>query len=203
MATKTTPRTNTERANKIITQEANALIGNETGSSGKYNFPNAQMKLIEQDDEKRAFMAKVITNTMAFAKVGDDRVKTEDELCERLDYFFAECARTQQLPTVEKMCLCLGYDRTTINDWQTGRRKGVGPNCAIIIKKAKEILANIDAELAQEGKIQPVVYLFRSKNYYGLADKQEVVVTPNSQNIAEGNYEELQKRYAIPEEIDE
>ena len=37
----------------------------------------------------------------------------------------------------------------------------------------------MDAELAQEGKIQPVVYMFRAKNYYGMKDQQDVVVTPN------------------------
>ena len=38
----------------------------------------------------------------------------------------------------------------------------------------------MDAELAQEGKIQPVVYMFRAKNYYGMKDQQDVVLTPNT-----------------------
>ncbi len=151
-----------------------------TGRGGKYNFPNARMQLIEQDDEKRAFMAKCIGNNLAFFNVGLNPVKSDEELCERINYFFSECEKTQQLPTIEKMCLAIGYDRTTIFDWESGRRGGFSSITADIIKKAKHILAGIDAELAQEGKIQPVVYMFRSKNFYGMADKQELVVTPNN-----------------------
>ena len=151
-----------------------------TGRGGKYNFPNARMQLIEQDDEKRAFMAKCITNNLAFFNVGLKPVKSDEELCERLNYFFEECANTQQLPTIEKMCLAIGYDRSTIFDWESGRRGGFSSSTADIIKKAKHILAGIDAELSQEGKIQPVVYMFRAKNFYGMADKQEVIVTPNN-----------------------
>ena len=39
------------------------------GKGGKYNFPNARMKLIEEDDEKRAFVAKAIANN-ALSKFG-------------------------------------------------------------------------------------------------------------------------------------
>ena len=151
-----------------------------TGRGGKYNFPNARMQLIEQDDEKRAFMAKCISNNLAFFNVGLKPVKSDEELCERLNYFFAECERTQQLPTIEKMANCLGYHRQTLFDWESGVNKGFSADTSYIIKKAKQILAGIDAELAQEGKIQPVVYMFRSKNFYSMVDKQDIVVTPNN-----------------------
>ena len=63
---------------------------------------------------------------------------------------------------------------------ESGVKKGFSPNTANILKKAKNLIASMDAELAQEGKIQPVVYMFRAKNFYGMTDKQEVVVTPNN-----------------------
>jgi hypothetical protein len=78
------------------------------------------------------------------------------------------------------MCLALSWDRTYVFEMESGRKKGFSPNTANIIKKAKNIIASLDAELAQEGKIQPVVYMFRAKNFYGMQDKQEVVVTPNN-----------------------
>ena len=160
-------------ANKKTNQPA-------TGRGGKYNFPAARMQLIEQDDEKRAFMAKSIENNLAFFNMGLKPVQSDEELCERLNFFFNECARTQQIPSVEKMANCLGYHHTTLWDWENGRRKGFSPATAEIIKKAKQILAAVDADLAQEGKIQPVVYMFRSKNFYGMTDKQDIVVTPNN-----------------------
>lgn len=171
-----------------------------TGRGGKYNFPNARMKLIEQDDEKRAFMAKCIENNLAFFNIGLKPAKSDEELCDRLDFFFMECARTQQLPTLEKMANCIGYHRSTLLDWETGRNKGFSPETSTIIKKAKQILASMDAELASEGRIQPVVYLFRSKNFYGMKDQQEMVVTPNQQ-LSDTDYQNVANKYqALPED---
>ena len=151
------------------------------GKGGKYNFPNARMQLIEQDDEKRAFVAKCIENNLVFFNAGvRDKVKNDEELCDRLNWFFSQCAETQQVPNVEKMANAIGYHRSTLFDWETGVQRGFSPATKDIIKQAKQILASIDAELAQDGKIQPVVYLFRSKNFYGMKDQQDIVVTPNA-----------------------
>lgn len=171
------------------------------GRGGTNNFPNAQLQLLEQDDEKRAFVAKCIENNLAFFNVGLNRVKSDEELCERLNFYFEQCAATQQIPTVEKMANCLGYHRQTLFDWETGKNGGFSSATGDIIKKAKQILAGIDAELAQEGKIQPVVYLFRSKNFYGMKDQQDVVVTPNTAGIERVDATTIEAKYAeLPEE---
>ena len=151
-----------------------------TGTGGKYNFPNAGLKRLEDDDEKRVFIGKALGNILAVSRAFEEPVHNDEELCDRLNWFFDTCRETNQLPTVEKMCLALSWDRTYVFEMESGRKKGFSPNTANIIKKAKNIIASLDAELAQEGKIQPVVYMFRAKNFYGMQDKQEVVVTPNN-----------------------
>jgi len=150
-----------------------------TGRGGKYNFPNAQLKRIEQDDDKRAFIGKALHNILEVSRAFDAPPKNDEELCERLDWFFHTCQETNQLPTVEKMCLALSMPRTTVFDMESGRTRGFSSFTSDIIKKAKNLIASMDAELAQEGKIQPVVYMFRAKNYYGMKDQQDVVLTPN------------------------
>ena len=52
------------------------------GWMGKYNLPNASIKKIEQDDEKRAFMAKSIENNLYFFNVGlsDEEIQFFDSL---------------------------------------------------------------------------------------------------------------------------
>lgn len=102
--------------------------------------------------------------------------KTNEEVAERLENYFTQCAETGQMPTVEDMALALGTTRGTLLDWEKNRRN---PERAVMIQKAKEILAGIDAKLVSEGRIPQVTYIFRSKNYFGLRDQQEVVVTPN------------------------
>ena len=170
------------------------------GKGGKYNFPNARMQLIEQDDEKRAFVAKAIENNLVFFNTGvQKRVSNDEELCERLNWFFSECARTQQVPNVEKMSNALGYHRSTLNDWETGIKNGFSPHTKDIIKQAKQILASIDAELAQEGKTQPVVYMFRAKNFYGMRDQQDIVVAPNT-GMESADRATIEAKYAeLPE----
>lgn len=173
-----------------------------TGRGGKYNFPNARMKLIEQDDEKRAFVAKAIENNLVFFNAGvQDKVRSDEELCERLNWFFSECARTQQIPNVEKMANALGYHVNTLNDWERGVNGGFSSNTGSIVHQAKQILASIDAELSQEGKMQPVVYLFRAKNFYGMKDQQDVVVTPNTAGIDRVDAATIEAKYAeLPED---
>ena len=102
-------------------------------------------------------------------------VKTDEECMQRLIDFFDYYANTDGvgIPTVEKMCLSLGADINTVLDWQNGSKGG---ERAGIIKRAKQILAAIDADLVLNGHINPVAYIFRAKNYYGLKDQQDVVV---------------------------
>ena len=167
------------------------------GKGGKYNFPNARMQLIEQDDEKRAFVAKAIENNLVFFNAGiQNRVSSDEELCERLNWFFSECARTQQVPNIEKMSNAIGYHRNTLLDWESGHNNGFSPFTKDIIRQAKQILASIDAELAQEGKSQPVVYMFRAKNFYGMRDQQDVVVTPNTGGIDSADRATIEAKYA-------
>jgi hypothetical protein len=55
-------------------------------------------------------------------------------------------------------------------------------------------LASFDAEMVTEGKINPVTYIFRAKNYFGLQDKQEYVLTPNNPLGDTKDPAEIQKR---------
>ena len=155
-------------------------MGKLKNPNAAMNLPQMGLKKLEQDDDKRVFIGKALNNILAVSRAFEEPVKTDEELCDRLNWFFDVCRETNQLPTVEKMCLAIGYDRTTVFDWITGRCGcGISSVAPDILKKAKNLIASLDAELAQEGKIQPVVYMFRAKNYYGMKDQQDVVLTPN------------------------
>lgn len=172
------------------------------GRGGKHNFPNARMQLLEQDDEKRAFVAKAVENNLVFFNKGiQEPVKSDEELCERMNWFFMECSRTQQIPNIEKMSNAIGIARQTLLRWATGESKGFSPITQNIVSQAKQILASIDAELAMEGKSQPVVYMFRAKNFYDMRDQQDVVLTPNQYSGAEYDPKAIEAKYAeLPDE---
>ena len=123
----------------------------------------------------KAEISEIIQNSLKWCK--REIVKTDEECAERLNEFFYECQTTGEIPTVEKMSLSLGTTRKTVWEWERGN---LGYTRSNMIKKAKEILASMDAELVQKGKIPQITYIFRAKNFYGLSDKTEVEVsTPN------------------------
>ncbi len=118
-------------------------------------------------------------------------VKDDNECLERLVEFFDYYAKTGGIPTVEKMCLCLGASKQVVWDWQNGSKSS---ERAELIKNAKGILASIDADLAIRGLINPVVYIFRGKNYYGMRDQQELAVT-HTTRIEDGmSQDEIRRR---------
>lgn len=119
-------------------------------------------------------------------------VKTDEECADRLNAYFAQCVNEGQIPTVEDMALALGTVVQVLGAWQRG---SMGPVRSDMIKKAKQILAGIDAKLVSQGKIPQVTYIFRAKNFFGMTDKQEVVVTPNNPLGDETPPEELRAKY--------
>lgn len=136
-------------------------------------------------------IAQAIKN--AFQYFHREIVKTDDECAERINGYFRDCAEQQMLPTVENLSLALGTTRKTVWEWENG--VGCSSARSYMIKKAKQILASIDAELVSSGKIPQVVYIFRAKNFYQMSDQQEITI--NAQNAQEQDMsaEDIAKRY--------
>lgn len=146
-------------------------------------------------DEDRQFVAGLLTETLHAYK--QPRVKSDEELQDRLNQYFQHCADNGQIPTVEEMALYIGYSRTAMWDLETGRRRGFSDSTADIIKKAKEFLATFDAKLAVTGKLNFLAYCFRAKNYYGMSDKSEYVIAPSTQSENDYDENDLRRRYMM------
>lgn len=149
----------------------------------------------ESDEEAKALVKKGLSQGLMY--FGRPIVKTDEEAIERITEFFNDCVELGNRPTVEALALCLGTTRATLWDWETGNRRTIS---ADIIKNAKELISNYDAVMVQEGKLNPVVYIFRSKNYYGMKDQQEHILTPN---VQEATAEELIREAEMLPEIKE
>ena len=143
-------------------------------------------------NEKKEDISRIIQESVQFFK--RKPVKTNEELAERLNEYFHDCVETGQIPTVEDMCLALGVTRNAVWTWENGVQ--TNPERAAMVQKAKEILAAIDAKLVAEGKIPQVTYIFRAKNYFGMRDQQEVVLTPNQNPLGDTvDTERLKQKY--------
>lgn len=60
-----------------------------------------------------------------------------------------------------------------------------------IIKNAKDVIAQMESAMAIDGKMPSVVWIFRSKNYQGMKDVQEVQVAPTSSGDVPKNSNDL------------
>lgn len=163
----------------------------ETGRGGKRNFPCCRPDL--SSDEDRALVSQLLTEVLV--EYRQPKVKSDEELKERINDYYERCAQTGQTPTVEELYLSTGYAISTVKDWEYGRHKGFSPETAAIIKKAKGFMQTFDAKLVVSGKLNFLAYCFRAKNYYGMVDKQEMVLTPNQPQIEGLTPEQLQRKY--------
>lgn len=135
---------------------------------------------------------RALRRTMLINKLNTHRCTSPEELQERFEKLFETCFENGFIPTVEALSLCSGIERTTLYDMEHIKHEGYRPY-ANIVKSAKQFIATTEAELARDGEINSTVYIFRAKNYYGMVDKQEMVVTPNTGLQTPMNEDEILK----------
>ena len=189
----------TKQPNSDLSKTGEEIVRSENakptrGRGGKGNFPNSRAGLI-QTEEDRQFVAGLLQEVLVEYK--QPKVKSDEELQDRLNDYFSRCAASGQIPTVEEMAMSTGFGRQYLLDIEQGRRKGFSPDTAIIIKKAKEFLATFDAKLVVTGKMNFLAYCFRSKNYYGMSDKSEYVISATQQDESTFSAEDMAKRYMV------
>jgi len=146
-----------------------------------------------ENPEDKVLISKLLTE--ALDAYSQPKVKSDEELAERWNQYFRMCAESGQIPTVEEMAMYSGYSQATVWDWENGRRKGFSSQTAELVKKAKEYLKMFDAKLVISGKVNPIVYFFRAKNYYGLIEKQEIEVSSAVNAEQDMSAEDIAKRY--------
>lgn len=136
-------------------------------------------------------VSEILSNSLYW--YGRPLVKTDEECEARLHEFFERCTLTGEIPTVEKMCLALGTVRQTVFEWE--HNKNQGQRRADLIRQAKEMISAFDGELVMRNKVNPTTYIFRSKNFSGMRDQQEVILEPKNP-LGEGLTEaELIEKY--------
>ena len=143
--------------------------------------------------EDKQLISRLLTE--ALDAYNQPKVKSDEELAERWNQYFHKCAETGQIPTVEEMAMYSGFTQATVWDWENGRRQGFSSQTAEIVKKAKEYLKSFDAKLVVSGKVNPIVYFFRAKNYYGMSDKHDLVVSTGAGSEQDISAEDIAKRY--------
>lgn len=88
----------------------------------------------------------------------------------------------------------IGIDKGTAWDW--ANRTTGNPARSVFIKKVQQFCAMYREGLMEDGKVNPVTGIFWQKNYDGMKDQQEVVLTPNTSPLGEQkDAEALKQKY--------
>ena len=94
----------------------------------------------------------------------------------------------------------IGITKETSRDWiqQDHQMRNQRTH---FIKKVQQICAMFREGLMQDGKINPVTGIFWQKNYDGLKDQQETIITPNNPLGDATDTEALRRRYLEQKEF--
>ena len=88
----------------------------------------------------------------------------------------------------------IGIDKSQAFEW-VNRVLG-NPERTNFIKKVQKVCAMYREGLMEDGKVNPVTGIFWQKNYDGMKDQQEVVLTPNTNPLGEQkDAEALKQKY--------
>ena len=123
---------------------------------------------------------------------------------DRLRDYFNIHMRYDMKPTVVGMAMALGNGITRQTLWAikndqpsggAGYKTALPSEVADSIKKAYLLLENLWENYAQNGKMNPVTSIFLGKNNFGYSDKQEYVLTPNTQSDNDYDADAIRERY--------
>lgn len=93
----------------------------------------------------------------------------------------------------------IGIDKDHAYEWTV--RRNTNPKRSDFVKKVQKICGFYREGLMQDGKINPVTGIFWQKNYDGLKDQSEVVLTPNNPLGEQKDAESLKQKYLEAAEI--
>lgn len=95
-------------------------------------------------------------------------VKTDEDVKDRIMYYFRHCDDVGMRPGVEGLCLALGVHRVTVFRWANGEQ--CSKTRQMLIVAAKNTIAAYLEQLSLTGKINPVTTIFLFKNWLGYRD---------------------------------
>lgn len=149
--------------------------------------------------------AKFIKNAMQLGALPKIDLTDSEAVENRINEFFSIQFENDLKPTVSGMGMALGLDRRRLWEIKTGNLKGgltewnLPTSTLDAIKKGYEYMEILWENYMQNGKINPVSGIFLGKNNFGYQDKQEMVLTPNTNNEPDYNIDDIKKRLSAPD----
>ena len=189
--TKDTPDLSKLPTNKRLAIEksknSRGTYNNNKSATSYLSQPN--VKEFNKNMQKRIFNSTGVGRPYAFSSI----TQLEDDLSEFLEL----CSDTQPVPTITSLALWLGVDKTTIYEHANNSNSPFSTILKNIITYCHSLMQNGTVE----GKINPVTYIFISKNDYGMRDDKNIMVSANAGGGSSVNSQETAE--ALRKQIEE
>lgn len=174
---------------KQIAKQSNSKNYSPTVNKSSSSYLSQEnVKEFNKEMQKRVFNSTGIGRPYAFSNV----VEFEKEVQE----YFDLCTDKQVVPTVTSLALWLGCNRDTLYAHANN------PNSPFsgIVKNCINYLHSIMQNGTVDGKINPVTYIFISKNDYAMRDDKNITVSAQSNSSPVNSQETMS---AIQKQIEE
>ena len=116
-----------------------------------------------------------------------------EEMNRRFTRYLDICAKYDKKIGNLAAYAAIGITKEQAKDFEVNSKSN--PARAYFIKKVRQFCSMYREGLMQDGKVNPVTGIFWQKNYDGLRDQQEVVVTPNNPLGEMGDTERIKQKY--------
>jgi hypothetical protein len=127
----------------------------------------------------------------------------DQEIEDRINEYFAICAKWDVKPAVSGLSMALGLDRRRL--WEIkadveDRNVNLTQRGRDVIKKAYVFMENLWENYMLNYKIHPTAGIFLAKNNFGYKDEQTYNLVPNNAMGAEGDPTQMAEKYqkALP-----
>jgi hypothetical protein len=120
-------------------------------------------------------------------------ISDPEQVNERIIWYFNQCATDDMKPTVSGLANALGVRRQTLYKWCMGECRAATHKD--LLEKAYKTLETLMESWMADGKVNPVVGIFLSKNHFGYKDQQDLAIAPSSPLGDVKDPEEVRQRY--------
>lgn len=117
-----------------------------------------------------------------------------EEMERRFARYLALCAEYDMKIGNQAAYAAIGLNKDLVYEWTV--RRQTNPKRTEFIKRVQQFCAMYREGLMEDGKVNPVTGIFWQKNYDGMKDQQEVVLTPNTSPLGDqADAEALKQKY--------
>lgn len=174
---------------KAMKTQRNPKNNNSTVNKGSLAYmAKDNVKGFNKEMQKRVFNSTGVGRPYAF--------KSVEKLQEDMSEYFETCDKYGVMPTVSNLALWLNVNPDTLYEH---RNRSDSP-FSEIMKNTFNYLHSIMQDGTLAGEINPVTYIFLSKNYYGMRDDKNIQVTAQGNSSPVNNQETMS---AIQKQIEE